>query len=95
MTQSCCGGLSHSLSLSPNTILQIRNLSPTPEPKEVTPEPARAFAAAAAMEPSTAELEREKTPDLTITGELCVKAACGAKGCATARRHLAAHGWDL
>jgi hypothetical protein len=35
----------------------------------MTPEPAQAFAAGG-MEPSTAEEEREKTPDLTITGEI-------------------------
>jgi hypothetical protein len=41
-------------------LLQIRNLSPTPEPilKESTPEPAQASTVAA-----------DQTPDLTITGE--------------------------
>lgn len=54
--------------------LQIRNLSPTPEPKEATPEPAQAFAGMGAVEPaSTAEQEREKTPDLTITGALLMR----------------------
>lgn len=56
--------------------MQIRNLSPTPEPKEMTPEPAQAFAAGG-MEPSTAEEEREKTPDLTITGEMLTQGAVG------------------
>lgn len=43
-----------------HVFLQIRNLSPTPEPKEMTPAPE-----ACAVEPST---ETCKTPDLTITG---------------------------
>jgi hypothetical protein len=42
----------------------------------MTPEPAQAFAAGG-MEPSTAEEEREKTPDLTITGEMLTQGAVG------------------